>query len=180
MRYAIMGSRLVAVVFGVCMVLGCSEAVRSVDTAPDREPYQFESEGQVPPPDPVSQPRELDRVDVFEESAVSEDSVAVENVIEEVPMVPVEPEDSTVTGSGYRVQVLATGERENAEVVRAEVEARLGGVVYVEPIDGMYKVRVGDCRSRAEAEDLLQRCRAAGYADAWIVSTQIRWRRVVD
>ena len=39
---------------------------------------------------------------------------------------------------------------------------------YVEHVDAIYKVRVGDCRSRDEAERLRLKCQAMGYKDAWI------------
>jgi hypothetical protein len=161
---------------------GCASTAQkqTAATAPDDKPYRFESEGQVPPPAPEAIRRDVDRVDVFEETPVAEGAFAVEAVeaAEADPIVEDVAVDSlTVTGAGYRVQVFATGDRHRAESYELEVETRLNVAAYTEYVDGIYKVRVGDCRSRQQAEDLRQRCRTAGYQDAWIVSTEVRWRR---
>jgi hypothetical protein len=175
----------VIVVLCLCAVIaasalaGCSRAVgpQTVTRAPDDEPYRLESEGQVPPPGLSSVRQEVDRIDVFEETPVTEGVVAVETVDMVEPLTDDALGDSVVTGPGFRVQVFATGSRESAESFEMDVETRLGVATYLERIDGIYKVRVGDCRSRQQAEDLRQRCRDAGYKDAWIVTTQVRWER---
>jgi hypothetical protein len=163
------------------ITFGCTSgtSTQTPTTAPDDKPYQFESEGQVPPPDPGSIRRDVDRVDVFEETPVSESEVPVESVeaIQEPPRTEEAIGDSIATGPGYRVQVFATGSLEAAKSFEAEVETRLGVAAYLQRIDGMYKVRVGDCRSRQQAEELLQRCRTGGYRDAWIVSSEVMWKR---
>ena len=58
----------------VVAVVGCTSAVQQTKTAtaPDDEPYRFEKDGQVPPPDEAAMRREVDRVDVFEETPVAE------------------------------------------------------------------------------------------------------------
>ncbi len=147
-------------------------------TAPDDEPYRFESEGQVPPPEEGAMRREADRVDVFEETPVAEGAFAVEAVeVEEVaPIVEDVAVDSlTMTGAGFRVQVFATGDRHRAEQFKTEVEMRLNEPAYVELVDEIYKVRVGDCRSREEADRLRLKCQAKGYKDAWIVTSEVRF-----
>ena len=156
---------------------GCAQSPgkRTMASAPDDEPYRFESEGQVPPPTPGSMRKQVDRVDVFEETPVAEGAIVFESVVDEVPMT--QGDDSTMTGPGYRVQVFASGTRETAETFEMQIEIQMGVDTYLEYIDGMFKVRVGDCRSRTQAEELLHKCRKAGFEDAWIVSTEVRWRR---
>jgi|GEM_PF-2868791 len=82
-----------------------------------------------------------------------------------------------VTGGavdGYRVQVIASSYQDNADNVAAQVRAAFAGVgVYVEHIQGLYKVRVGDYKDRAAAEAMRDRLRNAGYADAWIVKESV-------
>ena len=78
------------------------------------------------------------------------------------------------TVDGYRVQVIASSYQDNADNVAAQVRAAFGGVgVYVEHIQGLYKVRVGDYRDRAGAEAMRDRLRNAGYPDAWIVKEPV-------
>ena len=75
---------------------------------------------------------------------------------------------------GFRVQVFATGDEETAEAVREAAQEKMGIPVYVELVEGLYKVRIGDCATREAAEVLKQRCQEAGYGDAWIVETQVK------
>ncbi len=83
-----------------------------------------------------------------------------------------------VTGGavdGYRVQVIASSYQDNAESVAAQVRAAFSDVgVYVEHLQGLYKVRVGDYKDRAGAEAMRDRLRNAGYPDAWIVKEPVK------
>ncbi len=77
--------------------------------------------------------------------------------------------------SGFRVQVFASSYEDNAEGVASEVRSKVPGEnVYVDNISGMWKVRVGDCADRSEAESLRSRLSGAGYGDAWIVKDTVR------
>ena len=94
----------------------------------------------------------------------------------EAPAHVAEPAYTGTAGTvdGYRVQVIASSYQDNAENVAAQVRAAFGGVgVYVEHIQGLYKVRVGDYRDRAGAEAMRDRLRNAGYPDAWIVKEPV-------
>lgn len=153
---------------------GCAKrpAVRSAEPVDDK-PYRLESEGQVPPFGPDAVRREVDRVDTFEDLEVVEEGIEVEDV-EPVREVTSEPVDSTtMVVPGYRVQVFASGIRDNAVAMQGRMERLLEVPVYLELLDGIYKVRVGDCPNRAQAEALLQRCREAGVVDAWIVTSDV-------
>ena len=79
----------------------------------------------------------------------------------------------TATADGYRVQIFAGSSEDNARELALEAESALGVPVYVNHVDGYWKVRVGDCRTRAEAETLRNRARNAGYADCWIAADTI-------
>lgn len=75
---------------------------------------------------------------------------------------------------GYRVQVIASSYQDNADRVADQVRTAYPGTgVYVEHIQGLFKVRVGDFKDRASAEAMRDRLRNAGYADAWIVKEQV-------
>lgn len=94
----------------------------------------------------------------------------------EPPAHVAEPAYTGTTGTvdGYRVQVIASSYEDNANNVAAQVRAAFGGVgVYVEHIQGLYKVRVGDYKDRAGAEAMRDRLRNAGYPDAWIVKEPV-------
>lgn len=86
--------------------------------------------------------------------------------------------ETTYSGSlvsGFRVQVFASSYEDNAESVAGVVRGKLPGEnVYVENVSNMWKVRVGDCADRSEAESLRSRLSGAGYSDAWIVKDTVR------
>ncbi|MEJ2722051.1 MAG: SPOR domain-containing protein [bacterium] len=154
------------------IVSGCATAAKAPPAAKsDPEEYRLESEGEVPPL-PQSQVRkEVDRVDTFEEMPVTDKGIEVENVEPPPPEVAKAPAQKTM--DGYRIQLIASGNEASAREVQAVAQRKLGVPAYVDLIDNIYKVRVGDCPTREQAEALLARCRASGYGDAWIVSCPI-------
>ncbi len=140
------------------------------------KPYSLEEEGEIPPKEVRDTPAEAD----FEEIPVENDDVESENV-----EAPKDTTNTGKTGAGpagvpgkdggfaipvYRVQVLATSSEQSAMDAKKKVENKLGFPAYMSLVDGMYKVRVGDCASREEANKVRERCRGAGYSDAWIVT----------
>ncbi len=75
---------------------------------------------------------------------------------------------------GYRVQILATSNKEKADMFAKEAQARFRDQkVYVEFIPPYYKVRVGDFITREEAEAFRAKAKSLGYFDAFIVESQI-------
>lgn len=160
---------LLALGLAVC---GCAakKPMQKPQSASKDAPYEFEKEGEIPP---------LDESDIVEEPDFEEVPIEEEEVIEEEMETPpadellIEKAPPVEMMNGFRVQVFATGDEETAEAVRETGENKLGVPVYTEFVDGLYKVRVGDCRVREEAEALLKRCRNAGYGDAWIVETRV-------
>lgn len=95
-----------------------------------------------------------------------------EEVVEEIPPPP--PPAETV---GYRVQIGAfrfeTGEWGGAQQRASEARMRFTESVYVEFEAGLYKVRVGDCVTRSDAEILKSKALQLNYTDAFIVETTI-------
>jgi hypothetical protein len=93
-------------------------------------------------------------------------------------------EDSVVVESeltqGYRIQIFATGSFDEANAMRQTAVQRLTEdslyVVFDPPV---YKVRVGDFRSRVEANQRLGVISAMGFADAWVVGDKITVRKSV-
>lgn len=155
-------------------LLACTPAkTKAPEKASSEQPYDFEKEGDIPPEDTEA----VAEVDV-EEIPVEEDEVVGENV--EAPKDTtrakgggpgaVSGKDGSIAIPVLRVQILATTSEQSALDTEAEIERRLGIDARVTFEDGMYKVRVGDCTNRTEAEKVRRKCREAGYTDAWIVS----------
>jgi len=82
---------------------------------------------------------------------------------------------------GFRIQVFSTSSIDDANRERLAAAQKLPeDSVYVVFDPPVYKVRVGDFRSRLDANRMLPICVSAGYADAWVVSDQIMLRKRVD
>ncbi len=77
---------------------------------------------------------------------------------------------------GFRVQIFATQNIENATLQKKEAEFVFLGdsvAVYIDFDSPMYKIRVGDCLNRAEAENLREIARKHGYPTSFIVRTKV-------
>lgn len=82
---------------------------------------------------------------------------------------------SAELATGWRVQVFASRERDDAESFAQGIEERMQGrPVYVEWAEPWYKVRIGDFPDRESAEALRSRLVELGFDDAWTVRTTIR------
>jgi hypothetical protein len=166
-------SLLLAVLLSIGMLLcGCTakKPMQKPQSATKDAPYLFEEEGKIPP---------VERSEMVEETDFEEVPLSEEEVFEEEMDIP--PAEELVGEQvpaaemldGFRIQVFATGDEETAEAVREAGERKIGVPVYTEFVDGLYKVRVGNCLTREDAETLLERCKDAGYGDAWIVETRV-------
>jgi cell division septation protein DedD len=134
------------------------------------QPYDFRSEGRIPPPSPAESREEPD----VEEIPVADESLDVseaEAPVDTTPP-PVAPADSLA--DGFRIQVFATQDRDVAENARAAAAERLGLPAYLELEGGMYKIRVGDYAVRSEADGALASVRRQYYPDAWVVPARVK------
>ena len=75
---------------------------------------------------------------------------------------------------GFRCQVFAGLNRSHAlQVFHQAQKVALDSVYLLADSTGLFKVQVGNCRQRREAEILLDKLRFSGFPDAWIVKTNI-------
>jgi hypothetical protein len=76
---------------------------------------------------------------------------------------------------GYRCQVFAGTQKENAENAADKIRALQLDSVYViySDADGLYKVQVGNFDNRRDAEILLDKLRYAKVQGAWVVETDV-------
>jgi len=179
-------SLMIMILLAAIVAVGCSpkQAAKAPEKATADQPYDFEKEGEIPPPEEKAAPPESD----VEEIAMDDDEIVGENVEA--------PKDTTRAAGGgpatvsgkdggfaipvFRVQILATSSEKSATDTRNKVERRLGLPAYVSFEDGMYKVRVGDSSTREGAEKVRTKVRGAGYTDAWIVTDVLRGTAETD
>ncbi|NOZ57631.1 MAG: SPOR domain-containing protein, partial [Calditrichaeota bacterium] len=75
---------------------------------------------------------------------------------------------------GYRVQICATPDEQEARSYLHEAILKFPDQgVYLTFDSPYYKVRVGDCKSRFEAEELQKLVQKNGFPDAWVVRTKV-------
>jgi len=82
-------------------------------------------------------------------------------------------DSSQIIIEGFRVQVLATGSRENADRLRYELAIEYGKDIYIVFDAPNYKVRIGNFIDRRLAEKLRLELINKGYPSSWIIRTRI-------
>ncbi len=74
---------------------------------------------------------------------------------------------------GYRVQIFVTGEEFEARAVEEEALLQFDESVYLIFDPPNYKIRVGNCLTRTQANDLREKAVKLGYRDAWVVRSKV-------
>jgi hypothetical protein len=74
---------------------------------------------------------------------------------------------------GYRVQLIATRDEEEARSVKRDALISFDERVYLVYDNPYYKVRIGDCLSRYEADTLQEKAVQKSFVEAWVVRTTV-------
>jgi len=104
-------------------------------------------------------PSNLKSPDIGAESANEEGRVDSKSGIVEIP--------------GFRVQIFVTNEEYDARQVEEEAMLKFDENVYLSFDSPNYKIRIGDCATRSEANDLRSVAARTGYRDAWVVQCKV-------
>jgi len=75
---------------------------------------------------------------------------------------------------GYRVQICALSDQEAARDIQREAILKFNDNIYLIYDSPYYKVRVGDCTSRYDADKLQRFAVEKGFHDAWVVKTKVK------
>jgi len=76
---------------------------------------------------------------------------------------------------GYRVQICAVSDEEKARQIQRDAILKfVTEEVYLIYDTPYYKVRVGNCVTRLEADQLQQLATQNGFDDAWVVRTKVK------
>jgi len=74
---------------------------------------------------------------------------------------------------GFRVQLLATADENQARDAKKKAIFKFQSGVYLVFEAPHYKLRIGDCATRKEAEELKKEAFRNGFRDAWIVPSKV-------
>jgi len=82
---------------------------------------------------------------------------------------------------GFRVQICAVSDEQKAKQVQREAIFQfMNEEVYLDYHAPYYKVRIGNCLTRYEAEVLQQLAMKKGFKDAWVVRTKVKLNKDKD
>ena len=81
---------------------------------------------------------------------------------------------SEIIIEGYRVQILVTRNSHSADSIRAVLSDKIDEDIYITYEVPYYKIRVGNCVDRKQAEELQLKLVKLGYASAWIIRTRVK------
>ncbi len=76
--------------------------------------------------------------------------------------------------SGYRVQICAVAIEDTARSIQRDAIIKFNENVYLTFDSPYYKVRIGDFKTRYEAEQFQKLAIKRGFPEAWIIKTTIR------
>jgi len=94
-------------------------------------------------------------------------------VLEVVPPVSFSSEKITASEPRFRIQILASSQPDMARKEKMNAESVMKQPVFMASEQSLYKLYVGDFKTRAEAEAALPEVRKLGYKDAWVVSAKV-------
>lgn len=83
------------------------------------------------------------------------------------------PTAALVEMQGYRVQIYVTREEFDARGVEEAALLQFDEGIYLTFDSPNYKIRVGDCVTRAQASQLRDKAVKMGYRDAWVVRSKV-------
>lgn len=91
--------------------------------------------------------------------------------MEKVTLDTEKPSGETV--QGFRIQLLATKDEIQAREARKNAVFKFYEKVYLVFESPHYKLRIGDCTTKKEAEELKMKAIQNGFPDAWIVPSKV-------
>ncbi len=157
-------AKLYVVLFaGILMVAGCASTPKTVAVVPDEKKTKVVMNEDFNPLTlndyslPVEQKSSVTtyKLDQF----MKEDKVDSTNSDEMVP--------------GYRVQLISTRYEAEARTVKLDAMLTFRENVYVIFDDPYYKIRIGDCLTRFDANILQEEAADKNFNEAWVVRTNV-------
>jgi len=152
------------VLLSALFIMGCAGTQKVVkDDIPQQDIYKYDESF-----DPLS----LDDDDII---IAGDENIEITDNSGNNPKTEIPPVVKEMTG--FRVQILATKNIETASLFEQEASERFTNLdhkTYLIFEAPLYKIRVGNCRKRAEAEELRDMDLQYGYRESFIVKSKIQ------
>jgi len=111
----------------------------------------------------------------YEEKTVVIDTIGITDIKEDITKKDELKYDVKVKETfTFTVQIGAFINKDNFERFLALAKQKVGGDVYYELQNGIYKIRIGSFNNRAEAMKYWEYARRLGYFDAFIITKKIK------
>lgn len=145
-------------------VFGCSSTKEVIkEDTPAKDVYQYDESF-----DPLSLNDDDILIDSNDDGPNIDNSQTVPDTEEVIKLKEI---------TGFRVQIFATKDIETASLFELEASERFGHLdhkIYLIFETPLYKIRVGDCRERSQAEELRDLATQYGYRESFIVKSKIQ------
>ena len=167
------------ILIGALLFFACSSSQFGWKPDSDTDRGEDENTGMIEDFDPLSLNEE--EIQVLEEPKTGP-SNEQETVVLPVKDDTVEEEQQGEMIDGYRVQLLAIEDETKARDEKRKAIFRFEEDVYLLFISPLWKLRVGNCETRGEAEVLLERAKQLGFHDnnPFIVRSKVYRQRKSD
>ncbi len=155
------------VVFSISL-FGCASSrkeTRVTDSFPSEEKYDESFDPLLLNDEDITFKKPVNAIEISDTILIPDQDSNEQEIIEENKLI-----------DGFRIQVISTKDLENAARAKAiaiEQFEDLEVKFYLEFDSPYYKVRIGDFKTRGEAESSREIIRSRGYPKAWIVKTKI-------
>jgi hypothetical protein len=145
-------------------VFGCSSSKEVIkDDIPAKDVYKYDESF-----DPLSLNDDDILIDGNDDGPVVDNSQTVPDTEEDIKLKEI---------TGFRVQIFATKDIETASLFELEASERFSHLdhkIYLIFETPLYKIRVGDCKDRSQAEELRDLATQYGYRESFIVKSKVQ------
>ena len=146
--------------------------VSALPPATEEAPQPMEEVTTLPPAPAPAAPQPMEEVAVVPPAPAPAAPAPMEEVTAPPSPAPA-PSAPPASIYGFRVQIFASSTQKGASKVADDARSLFGGKVYIEHTPPYYKVRIGDCLTKEEAESLKNLAINKGFRGAFVVETMI-------
>ena len=117
---------------------------------------------------------EFDPVELGDDGVLIPRAPSISNKINDTTSnIPIEEKYEEQERQGFRIQIFSSSTNLRAREIEKKASGQFSEGVYLIYDPPTYKVRVGNCLTKEEADIIRQKAVSLGYRDAWVVRDKI-------